>query len=105
MTQLSFLSIWVEKHHSQAKPKVDVEVNSVCFNAHTGAALVEHCPAAPAAPKKRKAEEVGKIQPEHGGNIAINYKSNLFKSMLTNAYYCHIGWVWGVEWEIWHSLL
>jgi hypothetical protein len=34
-------------------------VNSVCFNAHTGAALVEHIPPVAAAPKKRKAEEVG----------------------------------------------
>eukprot|EP00434_Breviolum_minutum_P002699 symbB.v1.2.002378.t1/scaffold110.1/size325157/25 len=33
-------------------------VNSVCFNAHTGAALVEHWPAVHATPKKRKAEEV-----------------------------------------------
>ncbi|CAJ1375651.1 unnamed protein product [Effrenium voratum] len=32
-------------------------VNSVCFNAHTGAALVEQIPAAPPAPKKRKVEE------------------------------------------------
>lgn len=32
-------------------------VNSVCFNAHTGAALVEHIPPVAAAPKKRKAEE------------------------------------------------
>jgi len=32
-------------------------LNSVCFNAHTCAALVELIPAAPPAPKKRKAEE------------------------------------------------
>lgn len=36
-------------------------VNSVCFNAHTGAALVEHCPAKPAAPVKRKAEDVADL--------------------------------------------
>ena len=33
------------------------QVNSVCFNAHTGAALVEHIPPVVLAPKKRKAEE------------------------------------------------
>jgi len=32
-------------------------VNSICFNAHTCAALVERLPAAPPAPKKRKAEQ------------------------------------------------
>eukprot|EP00438_Fugacium_kawagutii_P025024 Skav213310 [mRNA] locus=scaffold1383:89203:94510:+ [translate_table: standard] len=41
----------------QLPPFCAGKVNSVCFNAHTGAALVEHCPAVPAAPKKRKAEE------------------------------------------------
>ena len=64
------------------------QVNSVCFNAHTGAALVEHWPAVHATPKKRKAEEAERNSPEtHWTSLdalrsprytGINYKVSIY---------------------------